>query len=226
MLGVVLNTAAIIVGTGLGLLLKKVLKPNVSRVIMQALGVAVIVVGILDAIKTENALALVLSLVVGGLIGALLHIQESIERFGAFLEKKLTKDKSENAGQVGKAFVSSSIIFCVGAMVIYGSIRAGLGNNQTLYIKAALDGTVSLIIAATMGWGVILSAIPVFVIQGAIALLAGLIQPYATPAFLNQLSSIGGALVICIGINLLEIKEIKTADLIPAILGAAVMFFI
>jgi len=77
-----------------------------------------------------------------------------------------------------------------------------------------------------MGWGVILSAIPVFVIQGAIALLAGLIQPYATPAFLNQLSSIGGALVICIGINLLEIKEIKTADLIPAILGAAVMFFI
>lgn len=223
MLGVSVNTAAIIAGSIIGLFLKKLLKPDISKVVMQALGIGVLAIGILDTIKTENALLLILSLIVGGLIGAILHIHDKINAFGAFLERKLIKNSN---GKVGKAFASSTLLFCVGAMVIYGSIESGLGFPQTLYIKSVLDGVVSLILATTLGWGVILSAIPVFVIQGAIALCAHFIEPYASLAFMNQLSGTGGVLVMCIGINLLEIKEIKTADLLPAILGSTVMFFI
>lgn len=226
MLGVLVNTVAILVGSGLGLIIKKGLKQDVKHVIMQALGISVLAIGILDTIKTENVLALVLSIVIGGLIGAILHIHEKLERFGVFLEKKLTKNPLESEGNLGKAFVSSSLIFCVGAMVIYGSIRSGLGDPETLYIKAILDGVMSIMIASTLGWGVILSAIPVFIIQSVIALCANLLEPYATVTFMNQLSGIGGVMVMCIGINLLQIKEIKTADLIPAILGSVVMFFI
>lgn len=223
MLGVTVNTAAIIAGAGLGLALKKFLTPKVSKVIMQALGLSVLAIGILDAIKTENILVLALSLVLGGVIGSLLRIQDRVEKFGKFLERKLNKSEE---GTIGKAFVTATLIFCVGAMMIYGSIQSGLGQHNTLYVKSILDGVLAMLLASTLGWGVMLSAVPVFILQGTIALCANLIEPYAIPAFMNQLSGIGGVLVMCIGINLLEIKEIRTADLTPAILGSIAMFFL
>ncbi|MBR1971212.1 MAG: DUF554 family protein, partial [Clostridia bacterium] len=121
-------------------------------------------------------------------------------------------------------FVSATMIFCVGAMTVYGSISAGLGDNSTLLIKSVLDGTVAIVLASSLGIGVAFSAIPIIVLQGGVALLAEFIAPYATPEFLAELSGIGGVLVFCIGLNLLDIKKIKTADLLPAILGAGVVF--
>lgn len=223
MVGVLINVAAIIVGTIAGLLFKKLFNEKTKTVVMQALGIAVLAIGVMDALKTENVVILILSLTIGGFLGSLCHIQDGIERFGNFLQAKLAKSEED---KVGAAFVNATLIFCVGAMIIYGSIQAGLGNNTTLYIKSILDGAMSIMLAATLGWGVILSAIPVLIIQGVIALCASFISPIATTAFLNQLSGIGGVLVMCIGINILEIKKIRTADMLPAVLGAFAVFLL
>ncbi|MFA6867249.1 MAG: DUF554 domain-containing protein [Clostridia bacterium] len=223
MIGVYVNVGAITLGTILGLLLKKVLKENIKNTLIQAIGVCVVIVGIMDALKTTNVVLLILSMVIGGLIGSMLNIQNGIEKFGKAIEHKLVKSESAT---FGKAFVDSSLIFCIGAMVVYGSIQSGLGDPKTLYTKAILDGVIALTLASTLGWGVILSIIPVFIIEATITLLASLIAPYATADFLAELSGIGGCLVFTIGINLLGIKEIKTANLSPAILGCLVVFLL
>ena len=223
MLGVVVNSLAVIFGSLLGLLVKKLIKDNIKSVVMQALGIAVICAGILDVTKTQNVLLLVLSLVVGGIIGALCHIQIGIERFGAFLQNKFSKSQTSTFGQ---AFVNATLITCVGAMVIYGSIQAGQGNNTTLYIKSVLDFTMCTILASKLGIGTILCAIPVFVLQGAFALLSSTLTPIMTVEFLNQLTGTGGALMLCIGINILEIKKINTADLLPSIILSSFIFLI
>ncbi|MBR2616927.1 MAG: DUF554 domain-containing protein [Clostridia bacterium] len=216
MWGVCVNALAIVVGTAVGLLLKRVLKDDIKTGLTKTMGVIVVCVGVMDAIKTADVLFFTISLAIGGFIGALLHLNDNLERFGEFIERKFTKNENST---IGEAFSSSVLVFCVGAMVIYGSIQAGLGDNTMLYIKAVLDGIISMILAASMGIGVMLSAIPVFVIQGAFALGASLLLPIMTPEVLAQLQGLGGALVICIGINLLELTKIKTADLIPAMAG-------
>ncbi len=229
MFGVTVNAVAILVGTALGLLFRKFINSDMEKVIMQAMGVAVLAIGIMDMLSVQGnitmILVLIMSLTIGGAIGALLKIQYRIECFGEFLKKKLSKDENST---IGKAFTSSVLIFCIGAMVVYGSINAGLGNNSTLYVKSVLDGVMAVIIASTMGVGVALSAIPVFVIQGAFALSAGFLNPIlvACPDVKTMLTGIGGVLVMCIGINLLEIKQMRTGDLLPAILGCLVMMWV
>lgn len=228
MLGVTVNAAAILLGTAVGLIFKKLINEEVQKVIMQAMGIAVLSIGIMDMFSVAGnipmILVLILSLTVGGAIGALLKIQYRIELFGDFLKRKLSRDENSN---IGKAFTSSVLIFCIGAMVVYGSINAGLGDNSTLYIKSILDGVIAVITAATMGIGVALSAAAVFVIQGVFALSAGFLNPVlvAYPDVKTMLTGIGGTLVMCIGINLLEIREMRTGDLIPALLGSLAMIF-
>lgn len=229
MFGVTVNAAAILLGTAIGLIFRKLINEEVQKVIMQAMGVAVLSIGIMDMLSVSGnikmILVLILSLTVGGAIGALLKIQYRIEVFGEFLKRKLSRDENST---IGKAFTSSVLIFCIGAMVVYGSINAGLGDNSTLYIKSILDGVVAVITAATMGIGVALSAVVVFVIQGAFALSASFLNPIlmAYPDVKTMLTGIGGVLVMCIGINLLEIKEMRTGDLLPAILGCLVMILL
>ncbi len=216
MWGVFVNALAIVVGTAVGLLLKKGLKEDIKTGLTKIMGIIVVCVGVMDVIKTANVLFFTLSLAIGGFIGALLHLNDNLERLGSFLEKKLTKNEKST---LGKAFSSSVLVFCVGAMVVYGSIQAGLGDNTMLYVKAILDGIISMILASNLGIGVMLSAIPVFAVQGAFALGASLLLPIMTPEVLAQLQGLGGALVVCIGVNLLELTKIKTADLIPAMAG-------
>lgn len=223
MTGAIVNALSVIVCSIAGVFLQKRLKQNIRDILSQSVGIAIITVGILDAIKAENTLLLVLSLVLGGMIGAAIGIQNNLDRFGSFLEKKISKTGDS---KIGEGFVTATIIFCVGGMVIYGSINAGLGNNETLYIKSVMDGITALILSSTMGWGVILSAIPVLVIEGGISLLAGFIEPIATDVFINQLSSIGGTLIIAIALSLLGIKKIRTGDMLPAVLGAFLIFLI
>lgn len=226
MVGVTVNAVAILVGTAIGLIFRKLINADVQKVIMQAMGIAVLSIGIMDMLSVSGnipmILVLILSLTIGGAIGALLKIQYRIEQFGEFLKRKLSKDENST---IGKAFTSSVLIFCIGAMVVYGSINAGLGDNSTLYVKSILDGVIAVITASTMGVGVALSAVPVFIIQGAFALSAGLLNPIllAYPDVRVMLTGIGGVLVMCIGINLLEIKEMRTGDLLPAILGSLFM---
>lgn len=221
MLGVAINVLAVLLGTFLGMTIGRFLKEDVRKTIMQALGVCVVVIGVSDALKTNNSLLVILSVVIGGFLGSVLHISDGLDKLGDCLQKKISKN---GESKIGEGFVSATMIFCVGAMTVYGSISAGLGDNSTLLIKSVLDGTVAIVLASSLGIGVAFSAIPILVLQGGVALLAEFIAPYATPEFLAELSGIGGVLVFCIGLNLLEIKKIKTADLLPAILGAGVVF--
>ncbi len=229
MLGVTVNAFAVVVGALLGLVLRKLLNESVRSVITQATGITVVVIGLMDAFQVAGnitmVLVLILSMSIGGAVGALLKLQVGIERFGGFLEKKLAGEKESS---IGIAFTSSTMIFCIGAMVVYGSINAGLGDHSTLLVKSLLDGIIGMTLAASLGAGVLLSAIPVFIIEGIFALCAGFLNPLLLdyPQVKTMLSGIGGVLVTCIGINLLEIKKIRTGDMIPALLGCLAAIWI
>ncbi len=225
-MGVLVNTVAIIVGSFLGTILKSVFSERVIKGVFKALGLAVLSAGILDLISGINSLNaisfnygvlfLVLAIVIGGTIGTLIKISDGFDKFGDFLQSKLCKNQDGNFSQ---GFTQATLITCVGAMVIYGSIQSGLGSHNTLYLKSILDFTVCLTLSSKYGFSPILSAIPVFVIQGAFYLFSSAFASLIlNTAFCYLLTAVGGVIVIAIGINLLEIKKIKTADLLPAIL--------
>ena len=224
-LGVLINAAAVVIGTLIGVMLRNVLKERVTDVIMQGLGITVLGAGILDLADGTAKLSangfkwgvlfIVLAVVLGGVTGSLIHLQDGLDRLGGFLQRKLSKDENST---LGKAFVNATLITCVGAMVVYGSIRSRLGDNDTLYLKSVMDAFVCMALAVRYGFGVALSAIPMLIIQGAFALCGGLLSNYIIGTnFEYLLTAVGGTLVMCVGINILEIKEIRTADLVPAI---------
>ena len=232
MLGVLVNSLAIVVCSFVGMALEKVLSDRIEKVLMQALGVSVLIVGIIDAINpvqgTTGILVLIISMSIGSLIGSILNIEKGFHFVGESFEKGFNKlfykngVKEENKGKFSEGFVQATMVYCIGAMVIYGSIQAGLGDNKTLYIKAVLDGTLALILAVKYGFGVTCAAIPVFIVQGAIALGSSFFGEFLlnAPLFKQELSAIGGVFVMMIGINLLEIKKISIANMMPALLGA------
>lgn len=195
-LGVLVNAAAVVVGAALGVLLKNVLKERVTNVIMQALGITVFGAGILDLVNGAGKLSgngfrwgvlfIVLAVVLGGVIGSLIHLQDGLNRLGEFLQRKLTKDENST---LGAAFVNATLITCVGAMVVYGSIRSGLGDNNTLYLKSVLDGVVCMALAVKYGFGVALSAVPMLILQGAFALCGGGFCPIISLARISNTCS-------------------------------------
>ena len=223
MIGVLVNTVAVVVCTFIGMLCKKLINQKIETVVMQALGICVFLIGVIDAINpvsgTAGILVLIVSFVVGGFIGTLLNIEWLFDKAGSLLEKTFSKTKNEGFKE---GFLQATMIFCVGAMVIYGSIQSGLGDPKTLYVKSVLDGTVALLLAVKYGKGVAFSAIPVFIIQGAFCLLSELIGPFLIEEILfrQQLTAIGGVFVMMIGINLLGIKKMHVANMLPALLGA------
>jgi hypothetical protein len=205
---------AIIVGSLVGLLFRGGIPEKYSNIIMHAIGLAVILIGIKTALKTDEILIVIISLAVGSLLGELLRIEDRLERLGNWLGRRISKD-SEG---ISKGFVSASLLYCVGAMAIVGSMESGLsGNHQTLFAKSILDGIGSVIFASTLGIGVLFSAASVFVYQGFITLTASSIKQFLVPDVVSQMSAVGGLLILAIGIGLLEIKRIKIGNMIPAI---------
>ena len=223
MLGTIVNSLSIIFGGIIGLTLKKGLNANYKNTIMDGVSLTVIIIGIMSAIKTKNAVLLVLSVVIGGLIGERVSIEKKLDNLGDILESKI---KTQNSG-FSKGFVASTLVFCVGAMAIVGSLEAGIHQSyETLFAKSVLDGISSIIFASTMGIGVIFSAIPVFIYQGMITLLSKNLGLYLTPMVINEISAVGGVLIIGIGISLLGLKKIKVAHLLPAIFIPLLYYFI
>ena len=214
MLGTIVNTIAIIVGSILGLVFKDGIPKKYNVTIMQAISLAVILIGLRMAFKTEEILLVVFSLVIGSLMGELLSIEERLENFGKLLEKRFSK-----AGNgIAKGFVVTSLIYCVGSMAIVGSLESGLsGNHQTLFAKSALDGFSSIIFASSLGIGVLFSSVSVFVYQGLITITASLMKPFFVSTVISQMSAVGGLLIMAIGLNLLEILKIKVGNMLPAI---------
>ena len=214
MLGTIVNTLAIIVGSLLGIVFRGSIPNKYQVTIMQAISLAVILIGLKMAFKTDAILLVIFSLVIGSILGEFLRIEERLENLGKRLETKFAK-----AGNgIAKGFVVASLVYCVGSMAIVGSMESGLtGNHQTLFAKSALDGLSSIIFASSFGIGVLFSSISVFVYQGVITLTASLMRPFLIPPVINQMSGVGGLLIMAIGFNLLEIKTIKVGNMLPAI---------
>jgi len=214
MLGTIVNTVAVIAGSLIGLLFKGSIPEKYSKTIMHAIGLAVILIGLKTALETDDILVIIISLAVGSVIGERLCIEDRLERLGKWLGHLVSGD---NEG-IAKGFVTASLIYCVGAMAIVGSLESGLsGNHQTLFAKSLLDGIGSILFASTLGVGVLFSAVSVFLYQGAITLAASILKQFLIPGVVVQMSAVGGLLIMAIGINLLEIKKLQIGNMLPAI---------
>ncbi len=216
MLGVWANPIVVLIGAIAGTLLKGGIPERFRKIVMQGLGLCVTLIGISGAIATQNVLAVILSMVFGAVIGEMLKIEESLNRFGDFAQKKLAKPGDTGFAQ---GFVSATLLFCVGSMAVVGSLEAGLNNNpDTLLAKTALDGVTAVVFSSTMGIGVAFSAIPLLMYQGGIALLAGVVGPLLSEAVVVEMSATGSLLILGLGLNMLELTKepIKVGNLLPA----------
>jgi uncharacterized membrane protein YqgA involved in biofilm formation len=214
MLGTWVNTLAIIVGSILGLLLRGGIPMQFRTTIMQGLGLAVILIGLTSALKTDDVLIVILSLVIGGVFGEGLKIEDRLDRIGRWLENKLARSGSNLA----RGFVTASLVYCVGSMAVVGALESGLtGNHQTLFAKSTLDGVASIVFASTLGVGVMLSSVSVLIYQGIITLSASALKQLLIPQAVTQMSAVGGLLIMAIGINLLEMAKLRVGNLLPAI---------
>ena len=220
MKGTIVNVIAIFLGCSVGFILKSKFPEKIGKIVMQALGLASLLIGMQMALKTDNVLLLIFSLTIGGIIGEVIGIEEGLEKFG---ERVKLKFKSSNSSErFVEGFVTASLLYCVGSMAIMGALKEGLsGNPDILYTKSLLDGLTSIAFTAAMGLGVLFSAIPVFLYQGGITLLARSIKDFLSPEVINEMTAVGGILILGIGFGLLKIKKIKIGNLLPAILVAA-----
>lgn len=228
MLGNYVNAAAIIVGTILGILIHKGLKEDYKNTMMQAIGLSVLFIGAATALNglldpESEAILFIISLVIGGIVGEMLRLDNALNRLGQFLQNRVGRGDHN----VARGFVTASLIFCVGTMAIIGSLESGLrGNYDMLFAKSILDGVTSMILATTLGIGVAFSAAAVFIYQGAIILFAGTLEPILTIQVIREISIIGGILIFAIGLNMLEIIKVKTVNLLPAVLVPVLYYFI
>ena len=218
MKGTLVNTAAIAAGSIAGLLLQKGVAERYQKIVLQSLALAVIVIGVQMAGKSLNFLIVILSLAGGSLLGEWLDLDGRLNQLGDFLGGKLSRG---SADRFSEGFVTASLMYCVGAMAIVGSLQDGLsGDSATLYAKSLLDGVSAVVFASTLGIGVLFSALSVLLYQGAITLLASVVSPWLSPAMIAELTAVGGVLIIAIGVNMLGVTKIKVASLLPAIVMA------
>ncbi len=216
MFGVTVNALAIIVGGFLGLLVKKGVPERYSDAIMKGLGLCVLYIAIDGALEGTNVLVLIISVAIGAVVGTFLKLDEGIRTLGNKLEQKFKSGDEKSTFAEG--FVTASLLFCVGAMAVVGSLDAGLtGDNSTLYTKALLDGIMSIVFASTLGVGVLFSGALVFIYQGLIALLSGAIQPLLTDYSIAEMSCVGSVLMIAVALNMMNITKIKVMNLVPAV---------
>lgn len=223
MIGVIINVITVLLGSSIGLLFKKGIPERVTTAAMIGLGACTLYIGISGSLVGENTLILIVSVVLGAIVGTLLNIDGAINRLAGKVEKKFRKNGK--GVSVAEGLVSATLLFCVGSMTVTGSIQAGLtGDNSVLITKAMLDLVSSMMLASSLGVGVLLSSVAVFVIQGGLVLLAELISPVMSVGAINEMTCAGSILIIMIGTNLMGITKIKVADFLPAILFAPVIY--
>lgn len=214
--GSCVNVALILLGGGLGLLLRKGLPQRVSDAVMKALGLCVLFIGIDGALEGTNALVAVLSMAVGTITGSALDLDKRMNGFASKIEKKLSRNGVKT--RFADGFVNASLLYCVGAMAIVGSMESGISADyETLITKSVIDGVTAIVLASTLGWGVLASAVPVFVYQGSLTLLASFVAPYLNDYTVAHMTCVGSLLIIAIGLNMLKITDIKVMNSLPAV---------
>lgn len=217
MLGTVVNCIAIISGCLLGLIVKGRLSEKISTTIMAGLGLCVLYIGISGALKGQDTLLMIISIALGALIGEIIDVDKWLNELGKYLESKIKKKDGQTVS-IAEGFVTASLLFCVGAMAIVGSLESGLkGNHGTLFAKSLLDGISSIIFTSSLGIGVVFSAITVLIYQGAITLGAGFLSTLLSTEVVSNISSVGSILIIGLGLNMLGVTKIKIANLLPSV---------
>lgn len=221
MIGVIINAAAIIAGGIFGLLFHKGISEKLSNALMTAIGLCVIAIGITGILKGQNTLVLILAAVFGTLVGTLLDIDHLLNRLGESVETRFASKASP--GSLTQGFVAGSLLMCVGAMGIVGSLNAGLnGDISTLLTKSVLDLISSVLLTISLGPGVLLSSVVLFVVQGSIVLLAQVLYPLLSDGMIAEMICIGSVMILALGLNLIGVTKIKVANLLPGIFFAPI----
>ena len=217
MLGTIVNTIAVIIGASIGMFFKKGIPQKLSDTMMKGLGLCTLFLGISGSLDGQNSLILIISMVVGALIGEGVDLDAKLNRLGNWLENKF-KSKDGSKVSIAEGFVSASLLFCVGAMTIVGSLQSGLqGNHEMLFNKSMLDFVAAIIFASTMGVGVMVSAAFVFIYQGAITLLAQWVAPVLSDVVIAEMNCVGSVIIIGLALNMLGITKLKVMNYVPAI---------
>ncbi len=215
MIGTLVNTAAVIVGGTIGLLLKKNMPKRVTTIYFQAVGLFTLAIGISMVVKMEHILIVVGSLAVGSLLGEWINIEAGMERISEFLKKRFRI----GSDKFSEGLVTAFLLFCIGSMTILGTIQEGTGgSSDLLFTKSLMDFFSALLLASAFGFGVIFSAIPLLLFQGALTLLAMYAGSFFSPVIIQGLTSVGGILLIGLGINILEIKKLRIMNMIPSLI--------
>ena len=225
MIGVLVNTVAIVIGSLIGLLCKKGIPEKYSKAIMTGIALCVVLIGIDGMLKGENSLVAIVSMVLGAVLGTLLDIDAFFNRLGNNVQEKFAA-KGRNS-TIAEGFVTAGLLFGVGSMAIVGSLNAGIsGDNEMLFTKSLLDFISAIMLSVSLGFGVMLSAGLILVYQGAIALLAGVIAPFLTESAIASMTCVGSLMIFALGLNMLEITKIKVANYLPALIFAPVITLI
>jgi uncharacterized membrane protein YqgA involved in biofilm formation len=223
MLGTFINTGAVILGSIIGLLLHKRLPKNITTIVFQGIGLFTLFLGFSMALKTSNYLILIFSIVIGSIIGQLLSIDRALDHFSNLLKTKISTDNEK----FSDGFVTAFLLFCMGSMTILGAFEEGLGGRPNLLLtKSVLDGFSSIALSAGLGVGVIFSVIPLLIYQGGLTLFAGWLGQFFNDIVINEISAVGGLILVGLGINILEIKKIKVINMLPGLLVAVILAYL
>lgn len=216
MLGVIVNCLAVIAGGVIGATVRRGLPERIGSTVMSGLALCVIFIGISGALKGENILLTIISISIGAVIGEAVDLDCRLNRLGLAIERRFARDGQTIS--LAQGFVAASLLFCVGAMAVVGSLQSGLsGNHETLFAKSVIDGISALIMASTLGYGVALSSVMLLVYEGGITLSANLLEPFLTESVVAAMTGIGSLMIIAIGLNMLRVTKIKVINLVPGI---------
>lgn len=217
MLGTIVNSLTVILGCTIGLIVKNRLTTKISDTIMSGLALCTMYIGISGALNGGNTLIIVISIAIGGIIGEIIDIDKWLNNLGYYIERKFKRNKEDDVS-IAEGFISSSLLFCVGAMTIVGALESGLrGNHELLFTKSILDGISAIIFTSSLGIGVIFSSITVFIYQGLITIGAGLLAGILGTEVITNMSSVGGVIILGLGLNMIGVTKIKIANLLPSI---------
>ena len=226
-----MNVGTVLLGGGIGLLLGSRLSERLQQTVMQGIGVVTIMIGMQMALSTDNVLIVLGSILLGGVLGTWWRLDDLLNRFGRWVEHNMTRRSQiaggKQEGRFAQAFITTSLLFCIGPMTFLGAIQDGLfGDYQLLAVKSMLDGFSSIAFAASLGPGVLMSAVTVFVLQGSITLMSGFLEPFMTDALITELTAAGGVMVLMLGLNLLRLMAIRVADYLPALLVVPLLLWV
>lgn len=218
--GTLVNVCCVLAGGILGTIIGDRIKDRFKNIVMQVLGLSVFIIGAGYALKPKNTMVVIVSLVIGSILGESIDIDKHLNSFGSFIETKFSKGEG-----IAKGFITATLLFCVGSMAITGSLNSGLiHDHNILYVKSVLDGISSIMFAASLGIGVIFSVVPLFLYQGSIAFFAQAISAYLTGDVKLDMFAAGGILIMALGLDMLEIKKFKVANMLPAIIMPVIYY--